>query len=165
MKNLIVDYIPFDISQDTINEAVKENNGKLVVKGVLQRAEAKNQNGRVYPKEILMRESEKYNDNSIKGPLRCGFAAKSATDRYSAAATYYGVMEMSGNLAERVINTRTTQGAAFTATLGDFIESYYKRQAGVKDSSSLIPGHGGMLDRMDAFMITIPTIYLIINLV
>ncbi len=53
----------------------------------------------------------------------------------------------------------------FTATLGDFIESYYKRQAGVKDSSSLIPGHGGMLDRMDAFMITIPTIYLIINLV
>ena len=66
MKNLIVDYIPFDISQDTINEAVKENNGKLVVKGVLQRAEAKNQNGRVYPKEILMRESEKYNDNFIK---------------------------------------------------------------------------------------------------
>lgn len=66
MKNLIVDYIPFDISQDTINEAVKENNGKLVVKGVLQRAEAKNQNGRVYPKEILMRESEKYSDNFIK---------------------------------------------------------------------------------------------------
>ena len=66
MKNLLVDYIPFDISQDTINEAVKENNGKLVVKGVLQRAEAKNQNGRVYPKEILMRESEKYNDNFIK---------------------------------------------------------------------------------------------------
>tara|TARA_B100001113_G_C20958225_1_gene556239 strand:- start:15 stop:638 length:624 start_codon:yes stop_codon:yes gene_type:complete len=66
MKNLIVDYIPFDISQDTINEAVKENNGKLVVKGVLQRAEAKNQNGRVYPKEILMRESQKYNDNFIK---------------------------------------------------------------------------------------------------
>jgi phosphatidate cytidylyltransferase len=53
----------------------------------------------------------------------------------------------------------------FTATLGDFIESYYKRQAGVKDSSNLIPGHGGMLDRMDAFMITIPTIYLIINLI
>jgi len=52
----------------------------------------------------------------------------------------------------------------FTATLGDFIESYFKRQAGVKDSGSFIPGHGGMLDRMDAFMITIPTIYILINL-
>ena len=52
----------------------------------------------------------------------------------------------------------------FTATVGDFIESYYKRKAGVKDSGNFIPGHGGMLDRMDAFMITIPAIYIIINL-
>ena len=53
----------------------------------------------------------------------------------------------------------------FTATIGDFIESYYKRQAGVKDSGTLIPGHGGILDRMDAFMITIPVIYILINLI
>ena len=66
MKNLLVDYIPFDISQDTINEAIKEDNGKLIVRGVLQRAEAKNQNGRVYPKDILMRESKKYDENFIK---------------------------------------------------------------------------------------------------
>tara|TARA_X000000368_G_scaffold389087_1_gene351113 strand:+ start:357 stop:962 length:606 start_codon:yes stop_codon:yes gene_type:complete len=52
----------------------------------------------------------------------------------------------------------------FTATIGDFIESYYKRKAEVKDSGDFIPGHGGMLDRMDAFMITIPAIYIIINL-
>jgi CDP-diglyceride synthetase len=52
----------------------------------------------------------------------------------------------------------------FTATLGDFIESYFKRQAGVKDSGNFIPGHGGMLDRMDAFMITIPVIYILTNL-
>ena len=43
MKQVIVDYIPFEISPQQINEAMKENNGKLVVKGVLQRAEAKNQ--------------------------------------------------------------------------------------------------------------------------
>ena len=52
----------------------------------------------------------------------------------------------------------------FTATLGDFIESYYKRKAGIKDSGNFIPGHGGMLDRMDAFMITIPVLYLLTNL-
>ena len=52
----------------------------------------------------------------------------------------------------------------FTATIGDFIESYYKRKAEVKDSGNFIPGHGGILDRMDAFMITIPTVYIIINL-
>ncbi len=52
----------------------------------------------------------------------------------------------------------------FTATLGDFIESAYKRKAGVKDSGNFIPGHGGMLDRMDAFMITIPVIYILTKL-
>ena len=52
----------------------------------------------------------------------------------------------------------------FTATLGDFIESHFKRQAGVKDSGNFIPGHGGMLDRMDAFMITIPILYVYINI-
>ena len=51
----------------------------------------------------------------------------------------------------------------FTATLGDFLESHFKRQAGVKDSGNFIPGHGGMLDRMDAFMITIPTLYIYIK--
>ena len=59
-KQVIVDYIPFEVSPQQINESMKNNNGRLVVKGVLQRAEAKNQNGRVYPKETLMREAKKY---------------------------------------------------------------------------------------------------------
>ena len=66
MKQVIVDYIPFSLSPQQIQESLKENNGKLVVKGVLQRAEAKNQNGRIYPRETLMREADKYSKVQIK---------------------------------------------------------------------------------------------------
>ena len=65
MRQLIVDYIPFDIKPSQINESMKENNGKLIVSGILQRANAENQNGRIYPKEILVREANKYNKTFI----------------------------------------------------------------------------------------------------
>ncbi len=66
MKQLIVDYLPFEIKPEQISESISENNGKLVVRGVLQRAEAENQNGRVYPREILHREAKKYTKEFIK---------------------------------------------------------------------------------------------------
>ena len=65
-KQLLVDYTVFEVSPQAINESLTQNNGKLIVSGVLQRAEAKNQNGRVYPKETLMREAEKYSSVQIK---------------------------------------------------------------------------------------------------
>ncbi len=64
-KQLIVDYLPFEIEPEQINESMKENDGKLIVRGVLQRAESKNQNGRVYPKDILVREAKKYTEEFI----------------------------------------------------------------------------------------------------
>ena len=66
MKQLIVDYIPFEITPQQITESMSTNDGKLIVKGVLQRAEAQNQNGRVYPKDLLMREAKKYTENFIQ---------------------------------------------------------------------------------------------------
>ena len=54
-KTLLVDYIPFDVSPEQINESIKNNSGRLVVNGVLQRADAKNQNGRIYPREVERR--------------------------------------------------------------------------------------------------------------
>lgn len=65
-KTLLVDTITFDVTPAMIAESMANNNGRLLVKGVLQRADAKNQNGRIYPKEILMREAAKYNDVNIK---------------------------------------------------------------------------------------------------
>ena len=64
-KKLLVDVRPFEISRDKIDESIKENDGRLIVKGVLQRAESKNQNGRVYPREVLMTEVSKYLENQV----------------------------------------------------------------------------------------------------
>ena len=64
-RQLLVDVRPFDISRTKIDESIKDNNGKLIVKGVLQRAEAKNQNGRVYPREVLLKEVGKYLEHQV----------------------------------------------------------------------------------------------------
>jgi len=53
----------------------------------------------------------------------------------------------------------------FTATSGDLIESAMKRDLSLKDMGSLLPGHGGMLDRLDSVLISAPALYLALELV
>lgn len=60
-RRLLIDSVgTLNFTPEQINESMDKNNGKLILTGVMQRADATNQNGREYPEGILKRESEKY---------------------------------------------------------------------------------------------------------
>ena len=54
---------------------------------------------------------------------------------------------------------------SFSGTIGDLVESKFKRIAKVKDSGAIMPGHGGMLDRLDSIIFAAPIVYLFLKIV
>jgi phosphatidate cytidylyltransferase len=52
-----------------------------------------------------------------------------------------------------------------TSTLGDLVESMFKRSISIKDSGTMLPGHGGMLDRFDGLFISVPFVYVFLELI
>ncbi len=58
-----------------------------------------------------------------EGPLRCGILATQTSTRQTSGATYYGIMEMSGNVAERIVSVGVAQGRSYTGQHGDGILS------------------------------------------
>lgn len=59
-KKLLTEWRPFEYTKDMIEESKRVNNGKIIMKGILQKADTLNQNGRIYPRPILEREVRNY---------------------------------------------------------------------------------------------------------
>ena len=56
-------------------------------------------------------------------------------------------------------------GVAICATIGDLMESLIKRDLGVKDMSNILPGHGGIMDRLDSLVVVAPVVWAVLTLV
>lgn len=65
-KRLLIDTMMFEVPREAINEAMDRPDKRFVVKGVVQRADALNQNGRIYPYDILVKEAKNYAGSYIK---------------------------------------------------------------------------------------------------
>lgn len=59
-KKLLTEWRPFEYTKDMIEESKRVNNGKIIMRGVLQKSDTLNQNGRIYPRPILEREVRNY---------------------------------------------------------------------------------------------------------
>jgi phosphatidate cytidylyltransferase len=85
------------------------------------------------------------------------------------AVSGFAVSVIAAAVFSRMINMSLMHGIILGIIIGivgqisDLVESLIKRDAGVKDSSNMIPGHGGFLDRMDSFILTAPIMYYYIS--
>jgi len=123
---LITDWSPFEYTKETIAESKQVNNGKIIMKGILQKAETLNQNGRVYPRAILEREVRNYqkfiNENRALG--ECDHPDSSVVElknvshiireAYMEGDVVYGVVELldtpCGKILQSLVEAGVTLG-------------------------------------------------------
>lgn len=123
---LLTEWMPLKYDKGIIEESKKSNDGKIMLRGILQRAETLNQNGRVYPKEVLEREIENYQklirenralgecdhpDTSVVELKNCSHIVREA---YMEGDDVYGVIELldtpTGKILQALVSSGVTCG-------------------------------------------------------
>jgi hypothetical protein len=138
---LITSWQPFDYNKETIRESREKNNGKIIMRGILQKANVLNQNGRVYPKEILDREVRNYQkfikenralgecDHPDSSVVNLKNASHIVREAYMEGDVCYGVVELldtpSGKILQSLVESGVTlgissRGLGSTRSEGDY---------------------------------------------
>jgi hypothetical protein len=138
---LITSWQPFDYNKETIKESRIKNGGKIIMNGILQKANVLNQNGRVYPKEILEREVRNYQkfikenralgecDHPDSSVVNLKNASHIVREAYMDGDICYGVVELldtpSGKILQSLVESGVTlgissRGLGSTRSEGDY---------------------------------------------
>ena len=115
---------------------------------------ALNDNGAYYTGKLLGANSPKFLPTISPGKTWAGFVGGGVITVLVAGAFHYAVPML--HLWQRLVLGLIV---AVMGPVGDLLESAMKRDAGVKDSGTLIPGHGGVMDRFDSWAFTAPLYY------
>ena len=123
---LLTEWIPFDYSSEMIAESRELNGGKIVMKGILQKADTLNQNGRVYPLPILEREIRNYQkfiqenralgecDHPDSSVVELKNASHIVREAYMQEGVCYGAVELldtpSGKILQSLVESGVTLG-------------------------------------------------------
>ena len=125
-RKLLTEWLAFDYSPDQIKESRELNSGKIVMKGILQKANTLNQNGRIYPQEILEREVRNYQkfikenralgecDHPDSSVVELKNASHIIREAYMDDGVCYGTVELldtpSGKILQSLVESGVTLG-------------------------------------------------------
>lgn len=123
---LITTWQPFEYSRETVKESRDLNGGKIIMKGILQKADTLNQNGRIYPLPILEREVRNYQkfirenralgecDHPDSSVVELKNASHIIREAYIDGKTCYGTVELldtpAGQILQRLVEANVTLG-------------------------------------------------------
>ena len=125
-RKLLTEWLAFDYSPESLKESRDQNGGKLLMKGILQKADTLNQNGRVYPLEILDREVRNYQkfikenralgecDHPDSSVVELKNASHIVREAYMQEGVCYGTVELldtpSGKILQSLVESGVTLG-------------------------------------------------------